>query len=126
MQHERPAPAPFYPEAAHWLKRPNGKLSSEGKRLSGLVSLRNKHVHGGPPTSDNDAAEPTRLFHAELLALLGGLRWLQGYRPLRVKQQSATRRGPNRGLLQAYVGDREEPELMPAEWGPSSSKMRST
>ncbi|MCP4919098.1 MAG: hypothetical protein GY913_19510 [Proteobacteria bacterium] len=105
----------FCAEAVDWYFTPKGKPSQAARLLDSLVSLRNEEAHGHALSSKETAARAAQLL-GDLKALLGGLAWLTAYRPFRVVQQRARRRGGHTGLVQFLVGVEAQSEPVSVSW----------
>ena len=111
---ERDRP-PFCPEAADWYFTPKGKPSQAARLLDSLVSLRNEEAHGRALSPKETAARAAQLL-GDLKALLGGMAWMTAYRPFRVVEQRARRRGGHAGKVQFLVGVEPQTQPQSAAW----------
>ena len=113
---DRNEPQPFLPDLVGWYRTPTGRPTAEARRIDDLIALRNRVAHDGPSTSPEDTAAQLKHLMEESRALLRGLRWLAGYRLVRVLSQQPLRQGGTEGKIQVYAGAEALPEPRKVRW----------
>jgi serine/threonine protein kinase len=111
----REGTAPFMPEVAPWFFTERGKPSDVARLIGRLVEERNLIAHG-PALSKAATKDKVRQLEEDNRTLLASLRWLAGYRLLRVLTAKPMRRGGFQGKVQIYAGCEVQPEPVRARW----------
>ncbi len=111
----REGTAPFMPEVAPWFFTERGKPSDVARLIGRLVEERNLIAHG-PALSKAATEEKVRQLEEDNRALLASLRWLAGYRLMRVLTVKPVRSGGFQGKVQIYAGCEIQPEPARARW----------
>jgi len=106
---------PFIPEVAPWFFTERGKPSDVARLIGRLVEERN-HIAHGPALSKAATEEKVRQLEEDNRTLLASLRWLAGYRLMRVLTAKPMRRGGFQGKVQIYAGCEVQPEPVRARW----------